>query len=352
MNLFADPDRPKLTGPAHLFDNTALREEYADWGHQLLRAAVALEMLTQITRRDQTVLLKGGTLLQNSLTWPPYRASVDLDLEVKDSRELEDVLVQIEDAFAQSEVRLTVRDTPLPGFTGHVQFPRAQGPDWELRIDALENDRWPSGSSRWREIPSPWDGGEPPMVAPVETRAAQKLLLAADEPYGRNLEDHLGRQNFVKDLFDLHCLGEKSIEERRVVEAAREDLERKSAYLGEEFDLDAVLDSALETYRLFAHPPVDDDTLRGSLWRGYDRVKSGIRIPFTRTELRISAGCAHHAIESVKRDAFDWEDTWRPALSGAPRSSWEGREIRPVIEVGDDYGLTAGPLEAWARFEP
>jgi len=352
MNLFAEPDRPKLTGSARLFDSRALREEHADWGHQLLRAAVALEMLTQITRRDQTVLLKGGTLLQNSLTWPPYRASVDLDLEVKDSRELEEVLTQIEAAFDRSEIRVSVRDTPLPGFTGYVQFPRAQGPDWELRIDVLENDHWPANSAPWQEIPSPWDGGEPPMAAPVETRAAQKLLLAADEPYGRDLENHLGRQNFVKDLFDLRCLSEESIEERRVLEAAQEDVERKSAYLDEDFDFDAVLDSVLETYRLFAHPPVDDDSLRGSLWRAYDRVKSGIRIPFTRTELRVSVGCAHHAVEAVKRDALGWEDTWRPALSGVPRSSWEGKEIRPVIEVSDDFGLTTGPLEAWAEFEP
>jgi hypothetical protein len=352
MSLFAESDRSKLTGPAGLFDNTALREKHADWGHQLLRAAVALEILTQITRRGQSVLLKGGTLLQNSLTWPPYRASVDLDLEVEDAQELEESLAQIEDSFSRSEVRLTVRETPLPGFTGYVQFPRAPGPDWELRIDALENDRWPSGSSPWQEIPTPWKARDPPMVAPVETRAAQKLLLAADSPYGRDLEDHLGRQNFVKDLFDLHCLGEESIEEQRVLDAAREDVERKSEYLDEEFHLDTVLDSAVETYRLFAHPPVDDDSLRGSLWRAYGRVKSGIRIPFTRADLRVSAGCAHHAIESVQREELDWEDTWRPALSGTPRSSWEGEEISPVVEVSDDFGPTTGPLEAWARFEP
>lgn len=63
MNLFAEEDRPKLVGPPTLFDRAALREEHGDWGHQLLRAAVALEMLTQITQRDQRVLLKGGTLL-------------------------------------------------------------------------------------------------------------------------------------------------------------------------------------------------------------------------------------------------------------------------------------------------
>lgn len=352
MNLFAEEDRPKLVGPPILFEREALREEHGDWGHQLLRAAVALEMLTQITLRNQRVLLKGGTLLQNSLEWPPYRASVDLDLEVEDSQELRSVLTQIEDAFTHSEIRLTVREIPIPGFSAHVQFPRASGPDWDLRVDALENDRWPSGATPWQEIPSPWDEGALPMAAPTETRAAQKLLLASEPPYGRNLEDHLGRQNFVKDLFDLYCLGEESIEEQRVLEAAREDVERKSGYLDEGFQLDTLLEDAIDTYRHLAHPPVDDESLRGSLWRAYGRVQGGIRVPYTRAELRASAGCAHHAIESLQRGGLDWEDTWRPALSDEPRSSWEGKSIEPVVDVSDGFGPTKGPLEAWAKFKP
>lgn len=352
MNLFAEPDRRELVGPPTLFDGEALREAHGDWGHQLLRAATALEMLSQITRRGLSVLLKGGTLLQNSLAWPPYRASVDLDLEVEEAADLKEVLNQIEETFSRSELTVTIRETPIPGFTGHVQFPRASGPDWSLRIDVLENDRWPTGASPWREIPAPWEAGEVPMAAPVETRVVQKLLLAADPPYGRNLEDHLGRQNFVKDLFDLRCLGEESMAERDLLRAAKEDAEGKSRYLDEEFELETLLDSAVDTYRHFAPPPVNDDSLRGSLWRAYDRVKSGIRIPFTRTDLRTGAGCAHHAIESIRRAEIDWEDTWRPAVLDAPRSAWEGRRIRPVLEVSDDYGPATGPLEAWARFEP
>jgi len=352
MNLFAEADRSKLVGPRKLFDRESLKEEHGDWGHQLLRAAVALETLTQITRRDQRVLLKGGTLLQNSLEWPPYRASVDLDLEVADAQELRVVLTQIEDTFSRSDIRLTVREIPVPGFTGHLQFPRASGPDWDLRVDVLENDRWPSGSTPWQEIPSPWDDGELPMAAPPETRAAQKLLLAADPPYGRDLEDHLGRQNFVKDLFDLHCLGEESLDSQRVLEAAREDVERKSAYGDEDFQFDNILDGALSAYRHFAYPPVDDGSLRGSLWRAYGRVQGGIRIPYTRSELRTSAGCAHHAIESIQRGKLDWEDTWRPARSGEPRSTWVGKSIQPVVDVSDGFGPTKGPLEAWAQFEP
>lgn len=352
MNLFAESDRGQLTAPANLFDSTDLRSEHGAWGHQLLRAAVALEMLTQITRRSHRILLKGGTLLQNSLAWPPYRASVDLDIETENSDDLEGVLASIEDSFAASEIRVTVRDTPLPGFTGHIQFPRSTGPDWDLRIDTLENDQWPSDASSWQEIPQPWEDAELPLAAPVETRIAQKLLLGADPPYGRNLVNHLGRQNLVKDIFDLRCLGEEPIEEQRVLKAVKEDVERKSQYLNEAFHLEALLESATDTYRHFAHPPVDDDTLLGSLWRAYGRVKGGIRIEFTRGSLRTSAGCAHHAIESIRRGTLDWEDTWRPAVSGSPRSAWEDIRIRPIVEVDDNYGPTIGPLEAWAQFEP
>lgn len=352
MNLFAESDQDQLVGPPRLFDSEVLRDEHGDWGHQLLRAATAMEMLTQITKRGQTVLLKGGTLLQHSLEWPPYRASVDLDLEVKDAGALEGVLGEIEDSFADSEVHMTIRDTPLPGFTGHVGFPRASGPDWSLRIDVLENARWPSGSSPWETIPDPWKHANKPQAAPIETRAAQKLLLSADPPYGRDLDDHLGRQNLVKDLFDLHCLGERSLDGQQVLKAAHEDVERKSDYLNEDFQLEALLDGGTETLRYIAHPPIDDDSLRGSLWRAYGRVRSGIRVAFTQASLRTTAGCAHHAIESIRRDDLNWEDTWRPAVEQAPRWAWEGRTIQTVLDVEDDYGPTAGLLEAWAEYSP
>lgn len=350
MNLFAESDHRKLVAPPSLFDREILREEHGDWGHQLLRAATAMEMLTQITDRNLTVLLKGGTLLQHSLEWPPYRASVDLDLEVTDASALEAVLRQIEDSFADSGVHVSIQDTPLSGFTGRVGFPRSSGPDWSLRIDALENDRWPSGASPWQAIPAPWEDATSPQVASVEARAAQKLLLSADPPYGRDVDDHHGRQNFVKDLFDLHCLGEKQLQDQGVLEAAREDVERKSDYLDEQFHLEDLLNEGTDSLRQLAHPPVDDDSLRGSIWRAYDRVKSGIRVSFTRASLRTSAGCAHHALEGIRRDELDWQDTWRPATERSPRSAWEEREIQPVIGVEDDYGVTVGVLEAWAQF--
>jgi hypothetical protein len=52
MNLFAESDRRNLVAPPSLFDREALREEHGDWGHQLLRAATAMEMLAQITNRE------------------------------------------------------------------------------------------------------------------------------------------------------------------------------------------------------------------------------------------------------------------------------------------------------------
>lgn len=350
MNLFAEADRGQLVGHPSLFDRKALMDEHDDWGHQLLRAATAMEVLAQITERDLTVLLKGGTLLQHSLAWPPYRASVDLDLEVRDTTALESVLHRFEDSFADSDVRVKIRDAPLPGLTGDVAFPRAVGPDWTLRIDALENDVWPSGASPWKEIPTPWEDANRPQVAPVETRVAQKLLLSADHPYGRDLDGHHGRQNFIKDIFDLRCLGELPLQSGRVLEAAREDVERKSGYLRDEFQLGTLIEEAIESLRLLAHPPIDDDSRRGSLWRAYDRVRSAIRIPFTQADLRASAGCAHHALEGVRRNELNWQDAWRPAVDGAPRNAWEEREIRPVLEVEDDFGATTGPLEAWAKF--
>lgn len=349
MNLFAESDRGQLVAPPALFDREILREEHGDWGHQLLRAATAMEMLTQITDRNLTVLLKGGTLLQHSLAWPPYRASIDLDLEVTDTSALEAILRQIEESFADSEIHVSIQDIPL-GFTGRVGFPRSSGPDWSLRIDALENDQWPSGTLLWKDIPAPWEDANKPQVAPVEARAAQKLLLSADPPYGRDLDDHHGRQNFIKDLFDLQCLGEEPLEEQRLLEAAHEDIERKSDYLGEQFHLEDLLDQGIESLRQLAHPPINDESLRGSLWRAYGRVSSGIRIPFTRASLRTSAGCAHHALEGIRYEELDWQDTWRPATDQSPRSAWEDRPIQPVIEVDDEYGITAGVLEAWAQF--
>lgn len=350
MNLFAESDRRKLVAPPSLFNRETLRDKHGDWGHQLLRAATAIEMLSQITTRDLTVLLKGGTLLQHSLAWPPYRASVDLDLEVTDAGALEAVLRQIEDSFSDSDVHVSIQNTQLSGFTGRVSFPRSSGPDWVLRIDALENDRWPSGSSPWQAISAPWEDATRPQVASVEARAAQKILLSADPPYGRDFADHHGRQNFVKDLFDLHCLGQKPLQAQRLLDAAREDVERKSDYLDEQYHLEDLLDQCTESLRQLAHPPVDDDSVRGSIWRAYDRVKNGIRIPFTRASLRISAGCAHHALEGIRHEELDWQDTRRPATDQSPRFAWEERPIQPVIEVEDDYGVTVGVREAWAQF--
>lgn len=357
MNLFAKPDHEQLVAPPDLFDREQLVDEHGAWGHQLLRAATAMETLAQITNRDATVLLKGGTLLQHSLAWPPYRASVDLDLETGDADDLQAVLGQMEGAFSRSEIAVDVQETPLPGFVAYVDFPRTTGQEWSLRVDALEHDAWPSRSGPWTDIPAPWSDATPPQAAEAEVQAAQKLLMASDPPYGRDLGDHLGRQNFVKDLFDLRCLGHEHLEEQHLAEAAPEDIERKSGYLGESFDPEAVLGQARDTFRAFAPPPVNDDSLRGSLWRAYDRVKGAIRVPFTRADVRTAAGCAHHVVQALERhqedpERIDWEDAWRPLVAGEPRKGWEEKPIQPVVEVEDGYGPATGPLEAWAEFEP
>jgi hypothetical protein len=191
------------------------------------------------------------------------------------------------------------------------------------------------------------------MAADPVVRAAQKLLLAAEPPYGRDLDDHRGRQNFVKDLFDLRQLGHEALDDAAGVEAAREDVRRKSDDLGREHHLEEILKQASATFRRFAHPPADADSPRGSLWRAYGRVKSTIRVAFTRADVRATAGCAHHCVQAIERDVLDWEDAWRPVTKKQPRSAWADEEtIRPVVEVEDGFGPTVGPLEAWAEFGP
>lgn len=216
MNLFDPADHDHLVGPPHLFDREHLQEKHDAWGHQLLRAATALEFLAQITRHTDDILVKGGTLLQNSLSWPPLRASVDLDLEVGDADRLRAVLARIEDQFEATEISLSFQESPLPGFTGHVRFPQQAGPDWTLRIDTLENDLWPTDTEPWASIPPPWQDAPRPQAPSLEIQTAQKLLLAASPPYGRDLDHHHGRQNFVKDLFDLRCLGHEPIDDTAV----------------------------------------------------------------------------------------------------------------------------------------
>ena len=53
--------------------------------------------------------------------------------------------------------------------------------------------------------------------------------------------------------------------------------------------------------------------------------------------------------KSNPAEMLNWKDTWRPALSGEPHSSWEGKSIQPVVDVSDDFGPTKGPLETWAK---
>lgn len=352
MNLFAESDHIRLNADPELFDRTRLMDEHGPWGHQLLRAATALEILTQLTDRTDDVLLKGGTLLQNSLGWPPPRASVDLDLEVHDRDGIASALQDIANSFTESGIVLTVRESPLPGFAAELQFPRSDGPDWLLRIDILETNSWPARSHSWDSIPVPWEDADAPIVPPEPTRAAQKLLMAAEPPYGRDLSSHLGRQSMIKDQFDLFSLASRPIDGWAVVEAASEDINRKSSYLDQQFERDHILATALERLRLFAPPPVDEDSRRGSLWRAHDRIQSTIRTTFSDIDLRTTTGCSHHAISAIDHGELSWTDTWRPATERKQREVWDDRPIEPVIDVRDDFGPVPGPREAWAIFVP
>lgn len=280
------------------------------------------------------------------------RASVDLDVETSDPNGLLEDLGTVVDSFSRSHLTIQATAGPLPGFVAHVRFHRVAGPPWSLRVDALENDQNPSGTHIWRERPMPWASAPSPLVPPVETLAAGKLLIASRPPYGRDVSRHLGRQNLIKDLFDLFCLGGRSLDGHRVTRAAAEDAERKSRYLDDEFTLMDILDEAMEQLRQFAHPRSVGNNQAGSIWRAYNRIRGGIRIPFTRESLRATAGCAHHCLEGIQRDALDWDDAWLPAVHRTSRQAWIGKTIRPVLEVEGDYGPVPGPLEAWAEFEP
>lgn len=47
MNLFDESDRGQLVGPPGLFDREIHMQQRGDWGHQLLRASTAMEILAQ-----------------------------------------------------------------------------------------------------------------------------------------------------------------------------------------------------------------------------------------------------------------------------------------------------------------
>ena len=350
MNLFHPDDHERLVADASLFDADQLEATYGPWGRQLLRNALALEVLAHLTPRVPGLLLKGGTLLQSRLQWPPRRASVDLDLETGDADGLRSALVDALEPFSATRPRLEFEDAMVPGFLAYLRF--GDEPPTVLRVDALAFPHPPSGASPWR-LPEPWKDATPPLAAPLETQAAQKLLLAAPLPYGRDIQQHLGRQNLVKDLYDLRCLADQDLDARRIIAAAAEDIDRKSAYLGQAFDLEAVAAGAQETLLMLAQAPVKDASTRGALWRARPKVQSGIRTGFPADEFRIAAGCAHHSLHGILEGELDWQDAWRPATKRVPRAAWQdAKEIPTIVQADDDFGTGRGVREAWARPAP
>lgn len=184
----------------------------------------------------------------------------------------------------------------------------------------------------------------------METQAAQKLLMAAPLPYGRDTSNHLGRQNLVKDLFDLRCLADVALDGSAVRVAAAEDVARKSSYLDHDFAVEEIAAGGMQTLEILANSPVDDDSMRGSLWRARGKVRSGVRAGFLEDELRIAAGCAHHSLHAILEGDLDWHDAWSPATKGTARKAWSGvRDVETVVEADDGFGVGRGVREAWAK---
>lgn len=350
MNLFHPDDHDRLVADPDLFDADRLQDTYGAWGGQFLRNALALEVLAQLTPRVPGLVVKGGTLLQSRLQWPPRRASVDLDLETRDPAALQAALTDVVRGFDATAPRLTFEQSIVPGFLAHISF--GDEPPTVLRVDALAFSDPPAGSKPW-PLPEPWKRATPPLAAPLETQAAQKLLLAAPLPYGRDTGQHLGRQNLVKDLYDLRCLADEDLDGARIVVGAAEDVERKSNYLDRDFELDGIAAGAQQTLRVLADAPVNDRSTRGSLWRARTRVQGGIRDAFPADGFRIATGCAHHSLHCILEGELDWQDAWLPATKRVPRRAWsDAKAIETVVEADDDFGAGRGVREAWAKPRP
>jgi hypothetical protein len=187
----------------------------------------------------------------------------------------------------------------------------------------------------------------------MEAQAAQKLLLAAPPNFGRDLENHHGRQSLCKDLFDLHALGALDLASDAIKEAAETEIKLKGKLLKWSSIRGKVVDGAKVTWLRFAHPRAGCPPECEALWRAYLRMRSTIRAPFADGDLRVAAGCAHHAVSTLFDDGFDWNDAWTPMRTKEARTAWRGIiPIEPVTRVADDFASARGLLEAWAKPGP
>lgn len=352
---FRGKDVSRLIAPSGVFEEewVPLRDgRPVSWNHAA-RASLALEIAHQIAKRVPGLVLKGGTSLQARISWPPQRASVDVDLEWRDPSAVIRALRQTADQWRES--RVTVDPPTEVPFTvvSYVRFPMNSDQELVVRVDVSKPGSSTEHSEPWRDSPRPWRGSADLRVPTMEAHAAQKLLLAAPPHFGRDLSNHHGRQNLCKDLFDLHALGALDLKNDAIQEAAGTEIKIKGKLLKGASGREKVVDGAEETWMRFAHPRAGCPPECEALWRAYLRMRSTIRAPFADGDLRIAAGCAHHAVSTLFADRFDWSDAWTPRRTKEPRGAWEGiTPIEPVIRVSDEFAGARGLLEAWAKPKP
>lgn len=349
---FHPDDADRLIAEPTQFDLDALEDGHGSWGSQLLRNVTALEMTFQLTERmDSPVVLKGGTLLQSRLHWPPLRASIDLDIEVTDASEVERIMHEVARGLGASGIGIagSPRD-PLPGRVLKLTFPGVGLPESRtLRIDILETPDAGEGHAPWMEAPDPWKRAKPPLVPSLEAQAAQKLLMLAPAPFGRDLTHHRGRGNRIKDLFDLACLGRVPLDSEAILRAASDEVVRKSRYMGREYALPSLIEEGSGSLLALAGPAGFGPDSRLALWRAHAKVRPTIREPFLDAQLRMSAGCSYCALHHIRNGTLDWLDAWRPYSDRAPRKRWvAGRTMETVVAVEDGFGPERGVMEAWA----
>jgi len=95
------------------------------------RASLALETAHQVARKLPGLVLKGGTPLQARTSWPPLRASVDVDLEWTHPNEILAALEQWAEAFEGGTVSVDPLITSPFSASTKIRFP---WPDGEISV--------------------------------------------------------------------------------------------------------------------------------------------------------------------------------------------------------------------------
>jgi hypothetical protein len=316
------------------------------------RASLALETAHQIARRIPGIVLKGGTPLQARVSWPPLRASIDVDLEWPDPPQVMEAVTQWAETLKASGVWVETPETRKFATATKIRFPVNSG-ETTVLVEVGEPGSSTELSEKWASAPEPWNGSADLRVPTLEAQAAQKLLLAAPPQFGRDTNNHLGCQSLCKDLFDLHVLGQVNLASAAIRHAAKTEIRIKGARIEWESPTPRVLEGAKDSLMRFAGPRGDKASLNKPLWEAFAKLRSSIAAPFGDGELRIAAGCARHSVETLADSSLDWTDAWAPRRSAGPRRAWQGKSpIMPVTEVSDHFEAQRGLLEAWAKVAP